>query len=170
MCRYNYVTVSILRWGSGGWEYWFFEGHPSSQRSSQISHFPSSYERNDSFFLGILRFMEMLFSGVLPSQCSLCQSPIPSGEDLLLQDLLHGQGGGSEHPVCMLFPRLPLGEGLDTHQYPTRGLKTSHLFLALSPPPQHTHYHRLRPRVNQWFLRIACIGERPSLMLASCIK
>ena len=121
-------------------------------------------------FLGILRFMEMLFSGVLPSQCLLCQSPVPSGEDLLLQDLLHGQGGGSEHPVCMLFPRLPLGEGLDTHQYPTRGPKTSHLFLALSPPPQHTYYHKLRPRVNQWFLLIACIGERPSLMLASCIK
>lgn len=67
MCRYNYVAISILEWGSGIWGCWFFEGRPGSQRSSQISHFPSSYERNVSFFsrcfLGVLFYWGAIFWG-----------------------------------------------------------------------------------------------------------
>lgn len=132
-------------------------------------HFPSSYERNVSFFSRC--FQVFYFTGCYFLGCILPSVRCASPPFLLVRTcfyrIFYIQGGGSEHPVCMLFPHLPLGEGLTptniqqgVQRYPTSSLPP--LLLPQQPNcklgfvPQ---YHKLRPTVNKWFLLIACIGE-----------
>lgn len=103
-------TDEGMEGGRGG----FSVGCPRSRRQQQAVSSQGSLAPEAIVFLSlpdISPLLEILYTGVLPSQCSLGRSLFPSGSDLLLGKLPCRQGGKSGHP-----PYLSLGVLLGTHR------------------------------------------------------